>query len=272
MIIPTPAGVPSAVIPFTYVNGHLVVEITAPSPDDLDHLPLYVVTLDKPWIDQTTTVQQFDKTKIQRGMSDNMDQALSDSRDEIEQDTYSRESRTDAMALRQETIIATKELNESQKYAWKEHLYINDDNVLTKTLAATTQLAVIETDPALTRLKQHEKRRIYQPSSPRLNNVYYTDTIVPKRNMPAASGAQYMQLYTGSRSTYIWLYRMNKRSEFIQSLLSFITNVGIMDTLVRDGAAEQIDNAVKGHTQEIRHTIRKDGSLPSTPEPKQNKG
>jgi len=244
MIIPTPAGVPNAVIPFTYVNGHLVVEITAPSPDDLDYLPLDVVTSDKPWIDRTTTVQQFDKTKIQRGMSDNMDQALSDSRDEIEQDTYSREPRTDAMAVRQETIITTKELNESQKYAWKEHLYINDDNVLTKTLAATTQLAVIERDPALTRLKQHEKRRIYQLSSPRLNDVYYTDTIVPKRNMAASSGARYMQLYTGSRSRYIWLYRMNKRSEFIQSLLAFIIDVGIMDTLVSNGAAEQIDNAV----------------------------
>jgi hypothetical protein len=189
MIIPTPAGVPNAAIPFTYVNGHLVVKITAPSPDDLDHLPLYVVTSDKPWIHRTTTVQQFDETKIQREMSDNMDQALSDSRDEIEQDTYSREPRTDAMALRQETLITSKELNESQKYAWKEHLYINDDNVFTKTLAATTQLAVIERGPALTRLKQHEKRRIYQLSSPRLNDVYYTDTIVPKRNMPAASGA-----------------------------------------------------------------------------------
>jgi hypothetical protein len=148
------------------------------------------------------------------------------------------------MAVRQETIITTKELNESQKYAWKEHLYINDDNVLTKTLAATTQLAVIERDPALTRLKQHEKRRIYQLSSPRLNDVYYTDTIVPKRNMAASSGARYMQLYTGSRSRYIWLYRMNKRSEFIQSLLAFIIDVGIMDTLVSNGAAEQIDNAV----------------------------
>ena len=54
-----------------------------------------------------------------------------------------------------------------------------------------------------------------------------------------------MQLYTGSRSRYIWLYRMNKRSEFILSLLAFITDVGIMDILVSDGAAEQINNAVK---------------------------
>jgi hypothetical protein len=143
---------------------------------------------------------------------------------------------------------------------WKTHLYISDLATLDHTLLSTTQLAVLETNPELTILKQHGKRRLHKLSQKRLKETFYTDTIVASPECTSVRGYNYTQLFIGKESHYIRVYNMKKKSQYPDALHDFITYVGIPPKLISDNAGEEVQ-------AEVRRYLTKLGTRIGTTEP-----
>lgn len=117
-----------------------------------------------------------------------------------------------------------------------------------KTLDATTQLNVRSAIAPLTRRYRTD---LLSQRLRRLDCRFYTDTMFPK--VKSLTGRTCAQIYY-SNEGYVMVYPMSMKSEVGDTLHDFVTDVGVPNTLVFDGAAEQVGPGT--HFDEIRRHYR----------------
>ena len=88
-------------------------------------------------------------------------------------------------------------------------------------------------------LKHHMKRRFPQFKHKRFSDVVNTDTMVCKKDTPSVRGYRYAQVFVAQRSRLVKVYLMKNRSESVNTLRQFFTDVGFPDHLCYDQAGEE---------------------------------
>ncbi|MGH7955108.1 MAG: hypothetical protein ACREOZ_04025, partial [Gloeomargaritales cyanobacterium] len=112
------------IIPLQY-NGNCILHHTHPTTDDISDLPMYDITSDKEWRPPAACSKvDFDISKCKANR---------------------RLKRSKKGMFTRRTLKR-----------WADQLYITDNNVVKKTLLATTQLALVEPPSTISHLKQHE--------------------------------------------------------------------------------------------------------------------
>jgi hypothetical protein len=254
------------IIPLVYANGHTILQMDVPLVEDYDSLDLIVLTLDENWLDRPKPTIRFDIAKFTKAqpcedllrtiiLYDSYSRTLPLTTVASEKSVVPNRSRpgevipahnrisgdpeTDTPCNITDLEKDQKESKRKSRYSdekwqkWKTHLYISDLATLDHTLLSTTQLAVLETNPELTILKQHGKRRLHKLSQKRLKETFYTDTIVASPECTSVRGYNYTQLFIGKESHYIRVYNMKKKSQYYpDALCDFITYVGIPPKLI----------------------------------------
>jgi len=284
-------GQASNIIPLLYINGHTIMRMEMPTAQDYEHLVPIDLTLDQPWLDRPKPTIRFDITKIARGQtSENIEKMLQsihliDSRIRIlpvsetvtpqsrrpppiqgSEETESHdttepgnanqtmgESGVDETAADNDEWTKRKSrFSEDKWLKWKQHLYLTDDETLDRTLQGTTQLAALEHNPELTKVKQHGKRRLHKLSQRKIKETFYTDPIVSALTCESVRGYKYTQVFIGKRSHYIYVYHLKKKSEYYpEALCNFITYVGIPEKIISDNAGEEVQKDVKTYLAKL---------------------
>ena len=236
IIIPTPADEENVIIPLVYVNGHCTMEIATPTPKEMNTLPLYDLTKDDAWYDRSPIVERYDHARVTRGAGERIEAIL---------DIIEKNERDVSAVLCDLKVTKSKTPSTEQRKVWKSRLNISDENVLTKTLEATTQLAITEYKPELTQLKQHAKRRLYSLGGRRIKGYVSTDPIVPKKDIGKSwRGYQYSQVFLVVSTGYIFIYHMKHKNEYSDAFHAFFTEVGIPEEMRADYASEEKSKAV----------------------------
>ena len=195
-------------IPFTYSQGHCILETKLPTEAEMSDLPIYEITSDKPWHPKKLDDIEFDISKL--------NQERCTKRMKLHKGMFTRKSLT----------------------RWGKLLYCSDLAIVKRTLKATTQLAMVEPTISQAPLKQHAKRRFFSLQHCRIRDEVFTNTIIIKRGKLSIHGFKYAQLYVCSKSRMTKVYSMKSKDQALNSLLQFFTDVGIPDKIVYDGARE----------------------------------
>ena len=145
----------SVVIPLTYIHGKMVFKVRVPTADELEVLPMYGITPLEGWEASHEKIVEFDMMKF----SDPWDQDEND------------------YLLQRRSHIQRGIFTQEELLKWSKALHIQDLHFVSRTLRATTQLAVIKVDYA-SPLKHHMKRRFPQLRHRRFNDTVCTDTLV----------------------------------------------------------------------------------------------
>jgi len=204
MTIPVEDG-PDIIIPFTYSEGNHVVLNEMPSDEDKNNLPIYDITGPEGWDPRERPTAHFDQSLY--------DEALP--------------QRRNTVSARMDPVI---------KERWMEHLCISDENQLHKTLAATTQLAAIEPSHSLQTLRQHEKRRLFATKMRRIQDILGMDTF--SANCKSVRGFRYVLILAFKRGRLVKAYPMKAKTDTLECFRQFLTDIGIPEKLMSDGAGE----------------------------------
>jgi hypothetical protein len=267
-----------------------------PSEDDYERLDLIAITMDEPWLDRPQPTIRFDIAQVTKAqpcedllsaitLYDSYSRTLPLTTDLAETSKSPQRTKrpgevipahnrtpgdpetdtpcniTDSEKKEKKESMRKSRYSDEKKKKWQSHLYISDPATLEQTLLSTTQLAVLETNPELTILKQHGKRRLHKLSQRRLTETFYTDTIVAAPECVSVRGYNYTQLFIGKESHYIRVYNMKKKSQYYpDALCDFITYVGIPKKLISDNAGEEVQ-------AEVRWYLSKLGTRIGTTEP-----
>ena len=180
-----------------------------PTEEDMNTLPKYDLTTEDPWSPISHKTQEFDVSKCMLPTT-----------------------------LRR-SITGRRDLTTTMIEKWKRHLYIHNENLLRKTLDATTQLAVTEQVETFNPALKHEKRRLYQFKHRRLDETVFTDTLIVAGDKLSVRGFRYFQVYRTSRSKFVKAYPMKKKSDAIHTLKKFFTEIGLPSKLMHDLSGEE---------------------------------
>ena len=121
---------------------------------------------------------------------------------------------------------------------WGDHLYIENQNVLLKTLEATTQLAAIEPPDSTQTLRQHEKRRLYAFKFRRINDILCIDNFESK--IRSVRGFKYVIIMVLRKSRFTKAYPTKHKSDILDRLRRFMTDIGIPEKICADCAKEYV--------------------------------
>ena len=207
----------------TILEVHCVIFHRMPTEEDMRTLPTYDLTTEDPWSPISHRTQEFDATKCMLPTT-----------------------------LRR-SITGRRDLTLTILEKWKTHLYIHNENVLRKTLDATTQLAVTEQVETSTPALKYKKRRLYQFKHRRLDETVFTDTLVVSGDKLSVIGFSYFQVYRTSRSKFVKAYPTKKKSDAIHTLKKFFTEIGTPSKLMHDLAGEENSDEWTRLCHDIKH-------------------
>ena len=139
-------------------------------------------------------------------------------------------------ALPQRRNSARRKLDPVVKQRWMERMCITDENQLHKTLAATTQLAAIEPSHSLQTLRQHEKRHLFATRMRRIDDLLGMDSF--SANCRSVRGFNYVLILAFKRGRLVKAYPMKSKNDVLDCFRQFLTDVGIPEKLISDGAGE----------------------------------
>ena len=248
------------IIPCHYAQGHVFFEIDRPTLHDMDTLPIIHLTPNEPWDVSRESLQTFDISNVQGGLEDGS--FISNDPRSIWSNEEEQFLQNESFAIQAVTLRHNRNLNNDTLRRWQEHLNLPSLDITKKTLKATTQLAVIEYNPTLTRIRPHVTRRLLQFRSRRLDETCYTDPlIIPMENICKQSlYYKFIQIFYLIISKYIFLYPMRSKSEFFQALQCFVRDVGIPFKLISDNAPEESSKEVRIFC--LKHKIKQGFSEP----------
>ena len=121
---------------------------------------------------------------------------------------------------------------------WRKRLAMVPEDIVRKTLDATTQLALsIETENRMGG-RRHYKSRFPFLKEKRLNDQFHSDTFFPSAN--TNKGETCSQLFVGRDSNYMYVHPMKKESHSAEALQDFGRTVGIPHSIKTDNAKTEI--------------------------------
>ncbi len=169
----------------------------------MENLPCYQVTEGESWQTWSEIHENFDISRIQGGACAWIEERL-------------HNLETFPHHLPQQLTISDLQVNQARSLSpeelerWQKNLNLPSIDLVKKTLKASTQLAIVDYNPTLTRIRPHLKRRFWQLGSNRLSETVYTDPLViPEENVCKEShNYRYVQVFYGGKSKYIFLYPM----------------------------------------------------------------
>jgi len=136
---------------------------------------------------------------------------------------------------------------------WRSQLYTSDNDVVHKTLEATTQLAIIEPRTSTDLPIQHEKRRLFAFKYCRVYDTAYMDigepTVCPMHKY------KYFLVIVFKKGKFIKVYPLKDPSSSFQAFLEFLKDVGILDKIMYDKAGE-FNTDKELHKELICHKIQ----------------
>jgi hypothetical protein len=132
---------------------------------------------------------------------------------------------------------------DQKKVDWKYNLGFPPDKVVTKTLAATTQMTPSVETETREIMRDHLKTRLPGFIFPRRNDIVYMDTFFS--SVTSVRGYSCFQLYSFKNSGFDLPVLMRRRSQAPTTILPLVQNCGIPHTIKSDNAPEFIGKAMK---------------------------
>jgi hypothetical protein len=127
-----------------------------------------------------------------------------------------------------------------------------DHNTAKRTLKVMSQRRKHEGDSTLSRNVSTNDRMIRYR---RLNSHFFTDTMFVTKKATSTRGNTCMQLFISDKS-YLSIFPMKSKSEFVDSLKLFVKEVGAPEALIVDPSGEQTSAKTKQYCHLVGTTLR----------------
>ena len=203
-------------VPLIFDGRKMFIDIRLPTQDELINLPSYELTSPKPFVPDPGETNNEIITSRRRRLSHN-----------------------------EMRLPGGLTMNQ-----WRQRLAYAPEDVVRKTFAATTQLAMnVEAENRMSG-RRHYKPRFVFLREHRLNDTFHSDTFFP--SIPSNTGDTCSQLFLGKETDYMKVYPMRKESHSFQALQDFVRNIGIPKGLKTDNAATEVGHKWTNFCRETR--------------------